>query len=94
MSRPGSAVIVLSCIGICLVVLTILAIVGGLYFKRWRLTTGSPPKLRFHNASSTSEEGAAWEEAGIQSSDNRPIVIIQEKEVFNINWFYFNLVLI
>jgi len=82
MSNPS--VISLSFILVCLAILTILTIIGGLYYKRWRRTTGQPPKLRFRNASSMSEEAAAIE----SNVDRRPIVI-QDKEVITSLFYSF-----
>jgi hypothetical protein len=64
----GAGVTVASIL-ICLSILTVLAILGWVYYKRWRRTDGSPLKFRFRNAFGLSEE-SAWEES-IDYSDRK-----------------------
>lgn len=67
---PSSPGVTVASILICLAILTILAILGWVYYKRWRQTIGSPLKLRFRNALGMSEESTAWEES-VDYSDRK-----------------------
>lgn len=60
---PSSPGVTVASILICLAVLTILAILGWVYYRRWRRTIGSPLKFRFRNALGLTEESTAWEES-------------------------------
>lgn len=67
---PSSPGVTVASILICLAILTILAILGWVYYKRWRQTIGSPLKLRFRSALGMSEESTAWEES-VDYSDRK-----------------------
>ncbi|KAK4005331.1 hypothetical protein OUZ56_007048 [Daphnia magna] len=60
---PSSPGVTVASILICLAVLTILAVLGWIYYRRWRRTIGSPLKFRFRNALGLTEESTAWEES-------------------------------
>nr|QJE49263.1 vitellogenin receptor [Diaphanosoma celebensis] len=59
----SSSGVTVASILICLAILTILAILGWVYYRRWRRTIGSPLKFRFRNALGLTEESTAWEES-------------------------------
>jgi len=67
---PSSPGVTVASILICLAILTILAILGWVYYKRWRQTIGSPLKLRFRSALGMSEESTGWEES-VDYSDRK-----------------------
>ena len=64
---------------ICLTVLTVLALLGWVYYKRWRRAIGSPLKLRFRTALGLSEESTAWDE-GIGYSDRKMLYPAEEED--------------
>jgi len=67
-ATPGVTV---ASILICLAVLTVLAVLGWIYYKRWRQTIGSPLKFRFRTALGMTEESTSnWEES-VDYSDRK-----------------------
>ena len=71
---PSSPGVTVASILICLAVLTILAILGWVYYRRWRRTIGSPLKFRFRTALGMTEESTAWEES-VDYSDRKRLYI-------------------
>lgn len=67
---PSSPGVTVASILICLAVLTILAVLGWIYYRRWHRTIGSPLKFRFRNALGMTEESTAWEES-VDYSDRK-----------------------
>ena len=51
-----------------------LAILGWVYYRRWRRTIGSPLKFRFRTALGMTEESTAWEES-VDYSDRKRLYI-------------------
>lgn len=72
--QPSSPGVTVASILICLAILTILAILGWVYYRRWRRTIGSPLKFRFRNALGMTEESTAWEES-VDYSDRKRLYI-------------------
>jgi len=75
-SSPGVTV---ASILICLAILTILAILGCVYYRRWRRTIGSPLKVRIRTALGLTEQSGAWEES-VDYSDRKMLYCKSEDD--------------
>lgn len=72
---PASPGVTVASILICLAVLTVLAVLGWVYYKRWRQTIGSPLKFRFRNALGMPEESTSGWEESVDYSDRKMLYI-------------------
>ena len=72
---PASPGVTVASILICLAVLTVLAVLGWIYYKRWRRTIGSPLKFRFRNAMGMTEESTSGWEESIDYSDRKMLYL-------------------